>query len=564
MNDLQERLDKITRRKRKIDGKKLGQLLVSMYEPYVNPAIPMPDTKQFNEAKRKINTKQDYDSYMLYEDIYMAVHTLRLKARDFREQLSASLDLITKTLTALERKELTSLKTTWSPYVMTPEEYSELNDKARQTLTEDKDYSFFILLSDLYHNATMPKSKRSRYPEYLTAELEKLKSISVKGTKYESGLHKRIYQLDGGATVTSLTPYDPEPELEDAMTAIGKERGDNDLILYQIDFEHELLRLIFGGADDIRAYIKSATKTRLNMSDEELEEAVSEIFDNRKDLEPIIRHDNLRHVFDALGLFPHIEDIGQSDELEDDEANMYEALYLLLGGAEGRTMTPKTDTLSQDIKTDFPDLYAALSRYIDEVLTTADLKPLRDYMKLYLSCDDRYSLTVIYRVSLFGLAIQTYEGRGMEIPRDLSDLSDYEHDQSNDGKILNALAYINAYNTLLEVIDKVFGTDLSRFAKVDISFYDEKSYQFNVPLFDLYKYMTLGYQGEELKERREKVRHMFSFGYLRPASYMQPTSKATTDARDKLTYLRNTYNRDDKLRVMETYALYPLYNSIKR
>lgn len=557
MTDLQTRLNKITSKKQ-IDGKKLGQLLVSMYEHYVDNKVELPDTAQFTKASKTIDNKKQSDIFSMYEDIYLAVHQIRLKALDLKTQLVASVSALSKALTALRYREAQNYIDSYDPYIITQEEYERLNKETKRRLTTEKDSAYYYLLSDLIDSYENPNDLRQTYPDYLTAEVNKLRQTSIKGSRFEGQIHRTLYQLEGGAIVTSLDTKTPEPAFKAALEKASQEGNNVGLPQYISSIKYELLYLIFGGAEDARAYIKRATDTTLTMTDKELEDALEQINRYQNHYEFILRNKNSRLVFDALGLFPHIEEIDQTE----DDSSMYEALYQLIGGRGETTLfTPDNeDSIAHDIEADFPELHAALERYIDELLTS-DLTPLKDYMKFYLG-SDHVSYTVVKQVLNNGFAVRTF--RGVRQPhRDLTDLSGYEHDQNEDSKLLNALAYINSYNTLLSLFDEVFETDYKRFALIDTSFYNDLCFRFNLPLFDLYSDLSKIYLGEELEARREKVRHMFSFGYLREASDYMPTEEATTAERDILISLRNNLNVTDSLRQIETVCLYPLLHSVK-
>ena len=557
MTDLQTRLNKITSRKI-INGKKLGQLLVSMYEHYVNPEVKLPDTVQFNQARKAIDSKKQSDIFSMYNDIYLAIHQVRLKALDFKTQLVASISALSKALDALKYRETQNYIDSYDPYIITPEEYERLNEETKRRLTTEKDSAYYYLLSDLIDSYENPNKMRQTYPAYLTAEITKLRRTSIEGSRFEGQIHRTLYQLESGAIVSSLDIDAPEPAFKEALEKASQEREYFGLPQYLTSIKYELLYLIFGGATDARAYIKRRTDTTLDMTDKELDEALEQINHFQNHYEYILRNKNSRLVFDALGLFPHIEEIDQTE----DEASMYEALYQLIGGrGETSLFTPdKEDSIAHDIEADFPELHAALERYIDELLTS-DLTPLKDYMKYYLG-SEHVSYTIVKQVLNNGFAVRTF--RGVQQPhRDLTDLSGYEHDQNEDGKLLTALAYINSYNMLLRLIDEVFETDYKRFALIDTSFYNDLSFRFNFPLFDLYSDLSKIYLGEELEARRERVKHMFSFGYLREPTDYYPTEEAITETQDILISLRNNLNVTDSLRQIETVCLYPLFLSVK-
>lgn len=557
MTDLQTRLNKITSQ-RIINGKKLGQLLISMYEHYVNDKVKLPDTEQFNQARRAIDSKKQSDIFSMYNDIYLAIHQVRLKALDFKTQLVASVSALSKTLTVLRAGEAQNYIESYAPYIITSEEYEQLNEETKRILTTEKDAAYYYLLSDLIDSYENPCELRQSYPDYLTAEVDKLRRTSIKGSRFEGKIHKTLYQLEGGAVVSSLNTDEPEPAFKAALERTSQKCDYHDLQQYITSTKYELLYLIFGGAKDARAYIKEATNTTLDMTDKELEAALEQINRYQNHYEYILRNKNSRLVFDALGLFPHIKEIDQTEG----EASMYEALCQRIGGrGETSLFTPtEEEYIAHDIEADFPELHAALERYIDELLTS-DLTPLKDYMKLYLG-SEHVSYTVVKQVLNNGFAVRTF--RGVQQPRrDLTDLSAYSHNRDEDRKLLNALAYINSYNMLLRIIDEVYETDYKRFALIDTTFYNDLCFRFNFPLFGLYSDLSMIYLGDELEARRERIRHMFSFGYLRESTDYYPTEEAITETHDILISLRNNLNATDSLKQIETVCLYPLYLSVK-
>lgn len=560
METLQDRLTAI-RRKRKRSGKELGILLMDGIEAQIDRTIPFFNGTQYNETMMTLN-EGEYNIYLVYRTLYYSVVQLRNKAVDLRKQFKGAMDSLALTINEQLQDSTTRVALKTMPAILNADEFNKLREKALLTMLSDEKYTLEILLEGFLDS--MDGSIDLIIPHDIYNELTRLKGVSAKGSRHEAALHKNLYKLseadnteDSDSIIFDInSPGNPFIKALETITPTPQAQ-------YFLETQAEEMNLFFQGGDAIRRYCYLKTKSRPSQRSKALENTIEELIDHQGNYDYIYSKAPLRNLQNALGFYPHVDYIGKADELEDN-ASLYQALrYCIEDSKEGKLI------LSRALRAEYPELLRLLREYIK---TNTDQSL---YIKAQDGGIDSYFIVAlaqteteafVHRVKSSGLAIirepkHPREKRGGRTLAEDYLIDKKPHKDINYSNFYLTIAYINSYNVLLELIDSVFSTRLSEFAKLDLNFYGENREIYNRGLAIPYYQFKYTYSGEELENKRYDYKHRLNFQYLRDEEDFMPTLEAKASVKAGLKDIYSKLEKEPRLRLIEEYSLAPLLRS---
>lgn len=570
METLQDRLDAISR-KRKINGKEIGKLLLDSYQGLIDENTPFFNGDQFNKTVEKITGDENRRNYTLYRQLYMEIVQLRNKGLALKNQFTTSLNALAMVLNELLTEQERRDELLNSPIIYSNDEFEELRKQARETMENDKEYTLETILEGFLD--AMDGALYITIPHDIYNELLRLKGLTGAGSRHEAELHKNLYRLKGGAESDTFDITSSDNPFITALVISGVVKQAEDagkLELKEIEKEIQTveLKLLYQGGDAIKRYCKLKTKTKLNIENKELENTLEELIELGDQYDYIYSNKQLRKIQNALGLFPQVEYIGKSDEYKRD-SSLYDTLrYCISDSRAGKF------AISQALRIEYPELLKLLRDYIKDNLNRVlyrlindDENNLDDYFLVRLSkSENRFSID---RVKYAGIAIlrdikRKDQRKTISLPED--NFKDYlngkaPHAIINYSSFYSTIAFINSYNVLLELIDKAFSTHLSSFAKLDLGLYDDRRDLYNATISLVYFRLKATYSGEELEKRRGDIKHTLNFQYMKDAREITPTREAVSSVGEHLQTIVKNVDADGKILMLETFFLSPLVNS---
>ena len=548
MNTLQKKIEKLLKKK-KVTAHDIGDMLIDTYraicvreEQQINPA-------DFSELERrfyKAATEKDKTLYDAYKNLYYQIIQTHKKAMEQGEAFITSL-MADKVLNEFIENEERHSKAQQIPVIMEAVEYRKLVEAAKTATRERPAAAYYFMLKFIQwkEDETPDKAINNAVRRY------KKKSPAL-NKRHGSALLQPIYRLNG-KDFTSLQ----DPIFIEAKTARARElTGSEDLTAYETYIKDKKKELFYQGAAATRDYMKRASGKRLmNLSDEVLLERLENTIRMTPDIE-YIDPENIE-IESALMLNPPVEYVGTEPDTYIKGRSCFDLLCLY--------SDELTDDLPQQIREDYPEIAAAIDKYLEEETATG-FPTLPDFYIANISGAYSSRPDILERINDSGIAILNkpypkQEGKYIFLDYDYQKAS--KETEGERLSIFRPVAYMNCFNALMELVAQVFDVpELLDFITVKLPSYEKYRTLFNRALYSVNFGLRYFYPAEQLQQRRETLRGLFPYGYLRPLEDFQPSKKSIKEVREYLTELRDTGDPAGHLRLLEYRYLDPLLKSI--
>lgn len=584
-------------------GKEVGQLLIAsmlndIKQQGQGEKTPLFSQSDFEKMESILTSDRDYISYGVYRDLYSSIIDSFNRGQGLYQQFYNGFSRLFTELREVENADNAQKSIDDTPLIMTESQYKRLEAEAVQTLRGYKEsyYSLLFYILEKFLDAG------DEAPEPIRTAIEATKKIPAEkitfSRSYNEQMGEGYYTLPDGRRSDQLTSEEWQKALMDCFLSRHKLTINGEPATAEETVQHynqnrliKSYELFFKGAKAIRELVLERTGKELELTDEEIEEALNDTID---------------YVGKAR-YTPTAEQIAEAlDFSEPTEWHTYEKLpegltaYDLLGLITDSSSYGDTDEKKhlKAFKTEYKELYTALNAYIEENVPKArGLKPNQLYKDIVswgeladagiigysslIQPDDREIVQIWtdgedsteskskrLRTGLRGIAIlrnptsyQTDEnGDYIEKKSPLQFFQSLYTLEGNGDKIAEiqgytgnliypALGYLYAFNALMEIIGKVYDLpELAEVARYDTSLFESKMSGFNGMLYFFYHDV---YGNEEEKQRKRAIiKEVF-----RPleAETLKPSQEAIEEVTAELTKLGLSSDARKKLKYLDAF-----------
>lgn len=584
-------------------GKEVGQLLIAsmlndIKQQGQGEKTPLFSQSDFEKMESSLTSDRDYISYGVYRDLYSSIIDSFNRGQGLYQQFYNGFSRLFTELREVENADNAQKSIDDTPLIMTESQYKRLEAEAVQTLRGYKEsyYSLLFYILEKFLDAG------DEAPEPIRTAIEATKKIPAEkitfSRSYNEQMGEGYYTLPDGRRSDQLTSEEWQKALMDCFLSRHKLTINGEPATAEETVQHynqnrliKSYELFFKGAKAIRELVLERTGKELELTDEEIEEALNDTID---------------YVGKAR-YTPTAEQIAEAlDFSEPTEWHTYEKLpegltaYDLLGLITDSSSYGDTDEKKhlKAFKTEYKELYTALNAYIEENVPKArGLKPNQLYKDIVswgeladagiigysslIQPDDREIVQIWtdgedsteskskrLRTGLRGIAIlrnptsyQTDEnGDYIEKKSPLQFFQSLYTLEGNGDKIAEiqgytvnliypALGYLYAFNALMEIIGKVYDLpELAEVARYDTSLFESKMSGFNGMLYFFYHDV---YGNEEEKQRKRAIiKEVF-----RPleAETLKPSQEAIEEVTAELTKLGLSSDARKKLKYLDAF-----------
>lgn len=584
-------------------GKEVGQLLIAsmlndIKQQGQGEKTPLFSQSDFEKMESSLTSDRDYISYGVYRDLYSSIIDSFNRGQGLYQQFYNGFSRLFTELREVENADNAQKSIDDTPLIMTESQYKRLEAEAVQTLRGYKEsyYSLLFYILEKFLDAG------DEAPEPIRTAIEATKKIPAEkitfSRSYNEQMGEGYYTLPDGRRSDQLTSEEWQKALMDYFLSRHKLTINGEPATAEETVQHynqnrliKSYELFFKGAKAIRELVLERTGKELELTDEEIEEALNDTID---------------YVGKAR-YTPTAEQIAEAlDFSEPTEWHTYEKLpegltaYDLLGLITDSSSYGDTDEKKhlKAFKTEYKELYTALNAYIEENVPKArGLKPNQLYKDIVswgeladagiigysslIQPDDREIVQIWtdgedsteskskrLRTGLRGIAIlrnptsyQTDEnGDYIEKKSPLQFFQSLYTLEGNGDKIAEiqgytgnliypALGYLYAFNALMEIIGKVYDLpELAEVARYDTSLFESKMSGFNGMLYFFYHDV---YGNEEEKQRKRAIiKEVF-----RPleAETLKPSQEAIEEVTAELTKLGLSSDARKKLKYLDAF-----------
>lgn len=580
-------------------GKEVGKLLIASMlndiKNHGNPdAQPLFSQKDFERMESSLTSDSDYTIYGVYRDLYSSIIDIFNWGQSLSQQFYNGYYRLLATLKETQNTDAAQYSLDNTPLIMTESQYKRLEAEAATSLRENTDSFSSILFHCLKRFLEADEKAPEHIPQAIKDALEAAKTTPVKESYflplYNDEYGEGYRQLPDGRRSDQMTREEWKKALElEYLKANGAEGQETVTIeTFQQNAEKRLLRdyeLFFKGADAARKLLEKNGTNTADFSDEDLEDAVEMIVDDKLEESPISpQQEKLKEL---LGYATLTE--WHYYETPPEGLTAYDLLEIITDSFYySETDQPKH---IKAFKREYPELYKVLTAYIEELLPqTRGLKANQLYKDIasWGELADagivgyKEFTTVTSKDLLESCSIKNYQSRYRTVHNGIAIIKDpasSQVDENGDyiepesplkyvGNSLETLAedtdraeklekcisqliypsisYLYAFNALTEIFGKVYDLpELAETIKFDTSKYEEKIHAFNSLLY-LFYHEVYGDTAERERKRR-LIKKCFT---PLDTESLKPTQEAinaltkeltklglSTDARKKLKYL---------------------------
>ena len=584
-------------------GKEVGAaLFASLIQDIRNlgqtEKAPLPFTQEdLERMEHGLRTDRDHDIYDLYVILYSSITDIYNGAQAQYQQFYNGFSRLLLELREVQNAEHAQGALEDTPLIVTRSQYDRLQQRAAAELKARKaSYAELVFDTLLYFLEEDPDNPA---PEDLRAAIDACKERAAASNRYLPYYNRYYddgyYELPDGRRSDQLTADEWQAAMKDLTPdtetgrAVISARGK----LFMTAGEY-----LYKGADALRAYVLERTGRELTLSDEEL----------MKDLDEAAHHYGLSSADASLideaftgsksdGVIWHTYDKPPENLTLYDMLELYASAY---GGTletpDGKDFVDGKDALKH-LKTDAPEVYAAIAAYIEKRLPAAkELKPNQlkrpmftwgeladagvlgysgavipsqtDILELYGSEDTAENYEARQRINHSGIAViqepRSYQTDERGDYKQTADPMTYlmsiyrlaeDEERGTDVKryasrlIYPALRYLYAFNELIKIIADVYDLpELGTYATYDLSSFEYKANGYNGLLYVLYG----GVYGsdEERRDKRELIKELFPHLDI---DSTKPTEQATAEVRRAIEKLGYTSDARRELRYLDSY-----------
>ena len=552
---LQEKADKLLKKK-KITGHDVGALLLDSFRVNIVPGEKQIKAEDFAELENRLQSETDRAVYLMFRNIYfplISLHEKTVTQTDaFIQRMNAD-----RLLKEFINNEEVQAKTNTIPVIIEEKEYKKLIAAAKAVTKSNPATAYYFVLAyiRLWEDKTPNTKIKNAVRKYkkMSPVLNKLRSES--GLLYNSFLLKPKYKLNG-KEIDSIQ----DPAFIEAKKARALElTGNDDLKAYDEYITDKKMELLYKGPAAIRDYMEAVSGTRLSsIDDNELMKLLEVSIGADKETEYLaLDYINMEN---ALRLYPVIEYCGTEEDKYQEGRSSFDMLYLYTAG-------PISDDLPEMIRKDFPILDAAIVDYLNDEMEN-DFPTLPDFYVASISGCYKDHPEILERINEAGLAVNRKPYPKQKGKYIFPQIDFYRAGEKEEKslKIFEPLAYMDCYNTLIELLAEVFDVpELLEFAKIDIPDWNTYRDTFNSALFSTYYNLGQYYSGDKAKmnSKRDTLKGLFPYDYMRSVSDFLPNKKVVEEVKKDLTALRDSKDPAGKLRMLEYFYITPLLDSVK-
>lgn len=552
---LQEKADKLLKKK-KITGHDVGALLLDSFRVNIVPGEKQIKAEDFAELENRLHSETDRAVYLMFRNIYFPLISLRQKAitqnDTFIHNMTAD-----RLLKEFVDNEAVLAETRDIPVIIEEKEYKKLIAAAKAVIKSNPAAAYYFVLDYIrLWEDKAPNTKIRNAVKYYKKQSPVLNKLrSENGTLFNNALLKPKYKLNGKEIDSIQDPAFIEAKKARALELTGKE----DLTEYEKYIADKKKELLYKGPAATRDYMEAVSGTRLSsIDDTELMKLLEVSIGTDKKTEYLaLDYINMEN---ALRLYPVIEYCGTEADKYQEGRSSFELLSIYTNFAG-----PISNNLPEMIKKDYPVLDTAIVDYLNDEMEN-DFPTLPDFFVASISgCYDKHQ-EVLKRINEAGMAIIHKPYKKQEGKYIFPQFEFYRawKKEEKSLKVFEPLAYMNCYNTLIELLAEVFDVpELLEFARIYIPDWNTYRDTFNSVLFSTYYNLGQYYINEELKIKRDTLKGLFPYDYMRSVSDFLPNKKVIEEVKKDLTALRDSKDPAGKLRMLEHFYITPLMDSVK-
>lgn len=550
----------------------------------------------FEKMESSLTSDRDYITYGVYRDLYSSIIDSFNRGQGLYQQFYNGFFRLFAELREVQTAEDAQKANDNTPLIMTESQYNRLKAEAEKTLRERK-YSYYSLL---FHILQCFLIAEDEAPEPIRTAIESTKEIPAEKITFSHSYNEQMgegyYSLPDGRRSDQMTSEEWQKTLEKEflrahkLTRNGEPASPEETIRwYNEDRFIKSFELFFKGAKAIRELALKRTGKELKSTDAEIEKALNDIINHVGKYNP-----NVKQLEEALDFSTPTE--WHTYEELPEGLTAYDLLELIIDNSHcGETDEKKH---LKTFKTEYKELYTALNAYIEQNVPNArGLKPNQLYKDI-VSCGELTDAGIIGFSSLIQPNDRTIveiwtEGEnttenkskylrtgrnGIAILRNpdnnatdengdyieekspllfFENLYTLEGDENKiaeihayvDNLIYPALGYLYAFNSLMEIIGKVYDLpELEEVARYDTSFFESKMSNFNNMLY--FFYHDVNGNEEEKQHKRTIIKEAF-----RPleADTLKPSQKAIEEVTAELTKLGFSSDARKKLKYLDAF-----------
>jgi len=588
-------------------GEEVGKLLIAsmlndIKQQGQQDKEPLFSQSDFEQMESSLTSDRDYLTYGVYRDLYSSIIDSFNRGQGLYQQFYNGFSRLYLMLREVQIADNVQKAYDDTPLIMTKSQYKRLKAKAVQTLRGRKEsyYSLLFYILEKFLDAG------DEAPEPIRTAIEATKEIPAEKITFSRSYNEQMglgyYSLPDGRRSDQMTSEEWQKVLEEEflrthkLTINGDPASTEETIReYNRDRRIKSYELFFKGAKAIREFVLERTGKELDGTDEEIEEALNDILNDTIDHVWKARYNpNAEKIAEALGFSTPAE--WHTYEELPEGLTAYDLLYLIAESSSYEE-TDEKEALKH-FKKDAPALYDALKAYIESKVPQArGLKPNQLYKDIVswgeladagiigysslIQPDDKEIIDIAtrgedttenkskrLRTGLKGIAILKHPA-----PFQMDEQGDYIEQKSpllffqslytleGDGDkiaelqgyidtLINpALGYLYAFNTLMEIIGKVYDLpELAEVACFDTSLFESKMSGFNGMLYIFYHNVY----GNEAEKQHKRAIIKEAFRPLETET-LKPSQEAIEEITAELTKLGLSSDARKKLKYLDAF-----------
>ena len=588
-------------------GEEVGKLLIAsmlndIKQQGQQDKEPLFSQSDFEQMESSLTSDRDYLTYGVYRDLYSSIIDSFNRGQGLYQQFYNGFSRLYLMLREVQIADNVQKAYDDTPLIMTESQYKRLEAEAVQTLKGRKE-SYYSLL---FYTLEKSLDAGDEAPEPIRTAIEATKEIPAEKITFSRSYNEQMglgyYSLPDGRRSDQMTSEEWQKVLEEEflrthkLTINGDPASTEETIReYNRDRRIKSYELFFKGAKAIREFVLERTGKELDGTDEEIEEALNDILNDTIDHVWKARYNpNAEKIAEALGFSTPAE--WHTYEELPEGLTAYDLLYLIAESSSYEE-TDEKEALKH-FKKDAPALYDALKAYIESKVPQArGLKPNQLYKDIVswgeladagiigysslIQPDDKEIIDIAtrgedttenkskrLRTGLKGIAILKHPA-----PFQMDEQGDYIEQKSpllffqslytleGDGDkiaelqgyidtLINpALGYLYAFNTLMEIIGKVYDLpELAEVACFDTSLFESKMSGFNGMLYIFYHNVY----GNEAEKQHKRAIIKEAFRPLETET-LKPSQEAIEEITAELTKLGFSSDARKKLKYLDAF-----------
>lgn len=591
-------------KKKSWTGKEVGKLLIASMLNDIKQLGQKEKTLLFSQSdfekiESSITSDRDYITYGVYRDLYTAIIDSFNRGQSLYQQFYNGFHRLLFELRETQNTDTAQANMDRTPLIMTDSQYKRLKAKAVKTLSGYKESFCSLMFDCLYSFLGAKKSYAKKEAPAIWKAIEATKKIPATGNRflplYNATYGNGYYSLPDGRRSDQMTREEWENILQEEFfknhklfingeTATAKET----IKEYNERRHIKGYELFFKGTNAVRKFVLEQTGKELDGTDEEIEKAIYDVTENNIRFNP-----KAEQIAEALDFSPHTK--WHTYEEPPENLTLYDLLELYIN--EFQVVYEDKKALKH-LKEDIPNLYDALKNYIENKVPQARGLKANQLYKYIISWgelaaanftgfretlnpsdsdiiniategeDTTENKSKRLRTTLRGIAIlqnpseSQIDEKGDYIEEEnprlfLHSLHTLEKETTTienlhgyiDNLIYPALAYLYAFNSLMEIISKVYDLpELVEVVRYDTKLFESKMEGFNTILYIFYHEVY----GNEAEKQRKRAIIKKVFRPLE-ADILKPSQKAIEEITEELTKLGFSSDARKKLKYLDAF-----------